>query len=496
MSPRALDPIVRAFREEPKLRAFALAHFVDDVGVAVAAWASMLLMTNLFTSQAERAKLMLPSLLAFLVGTIVSGPLADGARRRLSGPGLARYRHALVVGSRVVEGMWLVLLVALVKTGTPTIGRILPFVVLSAFTKTAFRPARIAFAVDILRKESPVLRDDGSPAHDEHGAPLVQKTHLVAASAVTSSLQAAATLLGLLVGGKVLAVAHGSYAPLFLAQATLHLTFAGMLAFLCHPTLRSGEVTLASLLRREPEPPAHEGAAREPAVGFFRQLGQGLRFLARGDQRPLALLLVGTALVELVTESYDGKMMVKHVLHGSDDAVRYAEIVWSVVAVLGVAAVPLLVRAKGRLAKVFVALMLLDGLVIAFSGKIAGAEASRAVVPFVAVLAIDHALTQASTSLAELAQASSSSAGMRGRIAGTYALFVIVGDMLVEGLASAAAEAMGLPAMLVRVGLLQVGLVAVLVVFGGRRFLRFGLASEASQNEPAASPSLVGERAA
>ena len=74
MSPRALDPIVRAFREEPKLRAFALAHFVDDVGVAVAAWASMLLMTNLFTSQAERAKLMLPSLLAFLVGTIVSGP--------------------------------------------------------------------------------------------------------------------------------------------------------------------------------------------------------------------------------------------------------------------------------------------------------------------------------------------------------------------------------------------------------------------------------------
>jgi hypothetical protein len=189
-------------------------------------------------------------------------------------------------------------------------------------------------------------------------------------------------------------------------------------------------------------------------------------------------------------------MMVKHVLHGSDDAVRYAEIVWSVVAVLGVAAVPLLVRAKGRLAKVFVALMLLDGLVIAFAGKIAGAEASRAVVPFVAVLAIDHALTQASTSLAELAQASSSSAGMRGRIAGTYALFVIVGDMLVEGLASAAAEAMGLPAMLVRVGFLQVGLVAVLVAFGGRRFLGFGLASEVSQDERAASPSLVGERAA
>jgi hypothetical protein len=231
-------------------------------------------------------------------------------------------------------------------------------------------------------------------------------------------------------------------------------------------------------------------------MGFFRQLGQGVRFLARRDQRPLALLLVGTALVELVTESYDGKMMVKHVLHGSDDAVRYAEIVWSVVAVLGVLAVPVLVRAKGKLAKVFVALMLLDGLVIAFAGKIAGAEASSRVVPFVAVLALDHALTQASTTLAELAQASSSSAGMRGRIAGTYALFVIVGDMIVEGLASSAAEAMGLPAMLVRVGLLQVGVVAVLVAFGGRRLLAFGLASETPETAPVDSSGLVGERAA
>jgi hypothetical protein len=496
MSRHALEPLVRAFREEPKLRAFALAHFVDDVGVAVAAWASMLLMTNLFTSQAERAKLMLPSLLAFLVGTVVSGPLADGARRRLSGPGLARYRHALVVGSRFVEGALLVLLVALLATGKPTIGRILPFVVLSAFTKTAFRPARIAFAVDILQKESPVLGADGSPARDEHGAPLMQKTHLVAASGVTSALQAAATLLGLLVGGKVLAAAHGSYAPLFLAQAALHLAFAGMLAFSCHPTLRPGELTLASLLRREPEVDAHMGASSAPAMGFFRQLGQGVRFLARRDQRPLALLLVGTALVELVTESYDGKMMVKHVLHGSDDAVRYAEIVWSVVAVLGVLAVPVLVRAKGKLAKVFVALMLLDGLVIAFAGKIAGAEASSRVVPFVAVLALDHALTQASTTLAELAQASASSAGMRGRIAGTYALFVIVGDMIVEGLASSAAEAMGLPAMLVRVGLLQVGVVAVLVAFGGRRLLAFGLASETPETAPVDSSGLVGERAA
>jgi hypothetical protein len=85
---------------------------------------------------------------------------------------------------------------------------------------------------------------------------------------------------------------------------------------------------------------------------------------------------------------------------------------------------------------------------------------------------------------------------MRGRIAGTYALFVIVGDMIVEGLASSAAEAMGLPAMLVRVGLLQVGVVAVLVAFGGRRLLAFGLASETPETAPVDSSGLVGERAA
>ena len=50
------DEYRTAFRDEPKLRAYALASFVDDLGVAVTAWATTLMMTNLFTSQRERAR--------------------------------------------------------------------------------------------------------------------------------------------------------------------------------------------------------------------------------------------------------------------------------------------------------------------------------------------------------------------------------------------------------------------------------------------------------
>ena len=45
---------------------------------------------------------------------------------------------------------------------------------------------------------------------------------------------------------------------------------------------------------------------------------------------------------------------------------------------------------------------------------------------------------------------------MRGRIAGTYAFFVIVGDMMVQAVATPVSESLGIPSMLLRVGLLQV----------------------------------------
>jgi len=483
------EPYVRAFREEPKLRGFAAAHFVDDIGVAVATWASMLLMTNLFTSQRERATLMLPALVCFLVGTLVSGPLADRGANGTK-EALAARRYRLVVWARLGETALLGLLAIRLTRGAPSIATVLPFVMLSAFAKTAFRPARLAYAVDLLRHASPLVDAEGAPRVDERGAPLTQKTHLLVASSVTSTLAAMAVLIGLLLGGQVVRAAGGHVAILFFVQAAMHLAFCATMALFCHPSKPRSAVRLRDLFADDDGevPTKSEGPASGGARGgFFRSLWEGVRFLARRDQRPLLAMLCGTALVELVTESYDGKMIVKHVLHGSDDAVRHAEIVWSIVGILAVAAVPLLTRALGSLGKVFLVAMFVDGLVIAFAGHVAGHGAGF-VAPFAGVLAVDHALTQASVSLAELAQNSASSAGMRGRIAGLYGFFVIVGDMLVEGLATEASERLGIPGMLVRIGLIQAAIVVVLAAFGGRKLVRFGLHERRSSATP--TPSL------
>lgn len=471
---------VRAFREEPKLRGYAAAHFVDDVGVAVATWASMLLMTNLFTSQRERAQLMLPTLACFLIGTLVSGPLADRGARGTK-ESLARRRYRLVVWARLLETLALGALVLRLANGVPTIGTVLPFAMLTAFSKTAFRPAKIAFSVDLLSHETPQMDADGKPLLDERGAPLFQKTHLLVMGSVIGVLGATAVLVGLLLGGRVVAAAHGSFAFLFLIQAVMHLAFCAMVALFCHPTRSAREVRLRDLVVDVAGEGEHvvryasDAPSNERRVGFFGSLWEGMRFLLGKERRPLLAMLCGTALVELVTESYDGKMIVKQVLHGGDDAVRHAEIVWSIVGILAVAAVPMLARALGSLGKVFLVTMLIDGLVIAFAGHLAGRGGAGMIVPFAAVLAVDHSLTQTSVSLAELAQNSASSAGMRGRIAGLYAFFVIVGDILVEGIATEAAERFGIPGMLVRVGLLQVGIVLLLAIVGGRRLVRFGL---------------------
>ena len=66
---------------------------------------------------------------------------------------------------------------------------------------------------------------------------------------------------------------------------------------------------------------------------------------------------------------------------------------------------------------------------------------------------------------------------MRGRIAATYAFAVIVGDMAVEALATPVSENMGIPAMLTRLGWLQVGIVLALAAWGGRRLWQFGIRS-------------------
>jgi hypothetical protein len=168
-------------------------------------------------------------------------------------------------------------------------------------------------------------------------------------------------------------------------------------------------------------------------------------------------------------------MIVKHVLHGPDEALRHAELTWAIVGVVGVALVPALARAVGSIGRVFLLTMLLDGVVMAVAGVVAAAESRAAIAPFVVVLALDHTLTLVSGSLTDLAQNSASSAAMRGRIAGTYGLVVILGDMAVEAIATPISESLGIPSMLARVGVLQVALVVVLAAIGGKKLWRFGL---------------------
>jgi len=119
--------------------------------------------------------------------------------------------------------------------------------------------------------------------------------------------------------------------------------------------------------------------------------------------------------------------------------------------------------------------------VIAAAGKVAGAAAATAVLPFTTILCLDQSLTLASSTLTDVAQNSVSSAAMRGRIAGTYAIFVIIGDMMSEGLATVAEEKWGIPGLILRLGFLQVGLVSLLALGGGRRLWNFGLPVEAAQ---------------
>ena len=474
-------PYLHALRDEPKMRAFAAASFVDDIGLAVAAWASMLLMTNLFTTQRARASLMLPALGCFLLGTIVSGPLADWAGRS-SLAHLARWRWRLVLWARLAETAMLGVLLLELTAGPPTIGRLLPFVMLTAFTKTAFRPARGAFAVDLLTHESPSVSAAGKRAFDEDGRPLSYKTHLLTLSSLTGTLAAASGLAGLLLGGRILAASQGAYTPLFVIQALAQLGFVAVVFFRCHPDKKAREVGLRDLWSDDVGEDATTAPSaarlRAPVVvarHFGASIRDGVRFLSRREQRPLLALLVGSMIVELVTESYDGKMIIKHVLSGTDESVRLAEIVWSVVGLVGVALVPMLVRAFGSIGRIFLVTMLLDGIVISLAGREAAAQLPSAVTPFVAILVLDHSLTLVSTSLVDFAQNSASSAAMRGRIAGTYAFFVILGDMAVEGLATTVSESIGIPAMLVRVGVAQVVIVVLLAAIGGGRLWRFGM---------------------
>jgi hypothetical protein len=467
------------------MRAYLGGAIVDDIGIAVSAWAMMLLRTNLFHDQRERAKLMLPMLVCFLVGTIVGGPLADWARHGSPGM-LGRWRWRLVLWARAVETLALTVVIFAIAGGEPTLGRVMPYFLVSAFMKTALRPTRIAFQVDLLRREQVQIDARGVPVLDELGGQRAYKIHLLTFSALPSFLRGASTFAGLLLGGAILARLHGRYVPLFVFDVVTNLGFIAFIFFGCHPERGTRGARIGELLGDAEAGTASvranaHAAGRSIVAAGLREFGTSLReavqFLRRAEQRPLCWLLLGAWVLEVVNEFYDGRMIVRHVLHGSDDAVRYSELVWSAAALVIVALIPALVRRVGHLGKIFLLTMLVDGIVIALAGRVCGVGAAAAIVPFGSLIALDRGLTESSSTLVELAQNSASSAAIRGRIAASYAFVVIISDMFAEAAATALSDAFGIPGMLTRVGASQVALMIVVAVLGGRKLWSFGIRS-------------------
>jgi hypothetical protein len=495
--PSLLRTYAAAIRDEPGLRAYLLGALADDVGIAVSTWAVQLLRTDLFTDQRERARLMMPTLLCFLLGCVIAGPLADWARHE-SLAALARWRWRLIVWGRVLETIALSIAVIGIARGGLTIGSVLPYFMVSSFMRTALRPTRTAFEVDLLREERVQIDADGKPLLDELGAPRIYKVHLLSFGAMTSLLRTTATFGGLLLGGRILAAVNQRYAPLFAFDIGTNLVFIGVVVWLCHPDRGTRAISLRELVRDPEADAAGTVHVRARASGrslmrvglaeFATSLREAWRFLRRPEQRPLFWFLFGAWMVEVIAEFYDGSMIVRHELAGSADDVRYAELGWSLAQLVVLALLPALARRVGSLGKLFLVTMFVDAFAILAGGQLAGRSASGVIVPFVLVLALDKGLTSTSSALAELAQNSASSAAIRGRIVAAWAFVVILSDIFAEGAATALSEALGLPGMLVAIGAFQLVAMILVAVLGGARLWNFGLRSTDRASLPPTDP--------
>jgi hypothetical protein len=387
---------------------------------------------------------------------------------------LATWRFRVVAWGRAIETATLGLLMFLLRGGPPSVGRILPYFVVAAFMKTALRPSRLALEVDLLDKELPQRDASGALLLDDLGRPLPYKEHLLTFTSIIAFFNVAATLLGLLVGGRLMELAGGALWRVCAWDVATNVVFLIVFVLRCRPAQAANPPASVAGDSAVRGAIAH-GLAGRVLVPFGQSLRDAFRFLAQPAQRPLLCLLAGGWMVEVATEFYDGKMIVKHVLGGTDDDVRHAQIAFSVVSLCILAALPALAARVPRLGRIFLVTMLLDGIVLAFAGRSAMAGGSGAILPFAGALAIDRALTDTSGALMTLAQNSVCRAGIRGRVAAAYGFVVLVSDLVAKGMATEAADAMGIPRMVVAIGLAQVALVAVVAGIGGRRLWEFGI---------------------
>jgi hypothetical protein len=260
-------------------------------------------------------------------------------------------------------------------------------------------------------------------------------------AALTSQLSAGAVLLGLALGDKMMSLAAGRVWALFAFDVLTNIVFLAVLTRVPVPEARTRDV--------------HRAA---PARRF-----ELLRFLGARPQRPLVALLFGAWLIEFVDELYDGKMIVRHMLGGSADAVRFSEIAWTLAALAALAALPAIL-ARVRLGVAFTAAMLADGVFIMAAGAFAARGSPSAIAPFALVIGADRALTALASTMTEIAQASATSSEMRGRLNGAWQLWVIVTCIFAQGAATAAESTIGIGGMMRVAGLAQVAMIAGLAI--------------------------------
>lgn len=462
--PRRLGGIVAVLREEPKIRAYLVATMIDAVGIAASIWAAQLIMATVFVDQRTRASLVIPTLVSSLAGTLVAGPLADW---RANKGDLARWRWKLVLGARLVETLALCTLLPALATKSPTVGALLPYFVVSSFLKMSVGSTRVALEVDLLQRAEVQTDEDGKVLRDERGEPLLYKVHLLSLGAMLSAVQGVAAMGGLLLGGRIIALAGGRYWPLFAFDVVTNLGFLTIVFSFCRPD--GDDAPRASV-----SPP--DGGFAVAVHRFFRSLREVFAFISAQPQRPLLWVMACAWMIELFGEFYDDKMILKHIMGASDDGLWRAEVVWTLASFVPSLLLPILSRRLAGLGKLFIFCLLFDGAVIVAAGGFASTGGS-VIVPFAAALALDRSLTTTSKTLASLVQNSASSPAMRGRLAAAFGLVVLTTNILVQSGATVVAERVGIPRMIMIVGVCQIAVMLGIALAG--RLWSFGLRTAA-----------------
>ena len=337
---------VTALRDEPKLRAFAAASFVDDIGVAVATWASTLLLTNLFTSQRARGE---PgagrrSSRFLALGTIVSGPIADWAGR-VSLARLARWRWRVVVWARVTEAAFVGVLSC---SASPRARRRSPAScpsrswLLFRRPRSCRRGVHSRWTCSVARRlqsrrprtaargrtrraarvQDPPPRDDVAHRRAQRGGDTRRPPRRrPLARALRRTLRADVRRPGAdaprLRGGHRLLLSPEPRPARESASST------------SSPSGGQGLDDDGAAATSGPSPASRPLRAQERSVTSSGRSPRGRAFSPRSQTAaaPHVLLTAGAAIVEWVTESYNGKMIVKQVLHGSGTTrLRYAEL--------------------------------------------------------------------------------------------------------------------------------------------------------------------------